>query len=740
MISEKEKFFDPRKPFASKRPETHEEWQARMGGEVLAVVRSGLYLDFRFLDMALSALTPVPDERCGVLATDGVNLYYQPSALLRLYQENPKYLNRLYLHTVFHCVFRHLWLKGKRDARLWNLACDIAVENVLDSLNRSSVKRPLTWVRQNAYAAIAAEGRVVAAAPAYRWLAGQTPGILRQLLENGMNVARFNFSHGDYAEHKGRLDQLRALSKELDVSIPAMLDTKGPEIRLGEFENGKEQLTAGQKFILTSRNVKGTKEISSITYKDLPHDVSVGGRIMLDDGLISLRIESITDTDIVCTVENDGVIKTKKGVNVPGVHLSMPYMSQRDRDDILFGIEQGYDLISASFTRSAQDIMDIRHLLDEHNANIRIIAKIENQEGIDNIDEILSVADGIMVARGDMGVEIDYAEIPSIQKHLIDHAMQMGKICITATQMLDSMIVNPRPTRAEITDVANAIYDGTGAVMLSGETAAGKYPVEALKAMAMIAETTESDTNYESLCHHVGMDSTRLTISAAVSHAACTTASDISASAIITASKSGETARLLSRFRPDAPIIACVLDETTCRQMNVYRGVTPLLMDYAHSTDELISMSVKAAEDAGLIHSGDRVVVTAGVPVGVSGTTNMIKVHLVGDTLLTGIGINPGLNAKGEVCVCRNAEEAAKKFKAGQILVVPFTTNDTLPYMRQAAGIIAEEAGANSHSAIVGLTLGKPVIIGATHATRTLKDGMKISMDCARGVVQAMSE
>lgn len=545
------------------------------------------------------------------------------------------------------------------------------------------------------------------------------PGILRQLLENGMNVARFNFSHGDYAEHKGRLDQLRALSKELDVSIPAMLDTKGPEIRLGEFENGKEQLTAGQKFILTSRNVKGTKEISSIIFH----------------GADDIRIGNAFDAQ-----GNQAIIQHKKGVNVPGVHLSMPYMSQRDRDDILFGIEQGYDLISASFTRSAQDIMDIRHLLDEHNANIRIIAKIENQEGIDNIDEILSVADGIMVARGDMGVEIDYAEIPSIQKHLIDHAMQMGKICITATQMLDSMIVNPRPTRAEITDVANAIYDGTGAVMLSGETAAGKYPVEALKAMAMIAETTESDTNYESLCHHVGMDSTRLTISAAVSHAACTTASDISASAIITASKSGETARLLSRFRPDAPIIACVLDETTCRQMNVYRGVTPLLMDYAHSTDELISMSVKAAEDAGLIHSGDRVVVTAGVPVGVSGTTNMIKVHLVGDTLLTGIGINPGLNAKGEVCVCRNAEEAAKKFKAGQILVVPFTTNDILPYMRQAAGIIAEEAGANSHSAIVGLTLGKPVIIGATHATRTLKDGMKISMDCARGVVQAMSE
>ena len=388
------------------------------------------------------------------------------------------------------------------------------------------------------------------------------PGILRQLLENGMNVARFNFSHGDYAEHKGRLDTLRALSAELDVPVPAMLDTKGPEIRLGEFANGSEKLVTGQKFTLTTREVTGTSEICSVSYKDLPRDVIAGGRIMLDDGLISLRIDNVTDTDILCTVENDGIIKTKKGVNVPGVHLSMPYMSQRDREDILFGIEQGFDLISASFARSAQDIMEIRHLLDEHNAKSRIIAKIENQEGIDNIDEILTVADGIMVARGDMGVEIDFAEIPAIQKHLIERAMLSGKICITATQMLDSMMVNPRPTRAEITDVANAIYDGTGAVMLSGETAAGKYPVAALKAMSMIAETTESDSSFESLAHHVGFDAAHLTLSAAVSHAACTTATDIGASAIITASKSGETARLLSRFSPEAQIIACVLDET----------------------------------------------------------------------------------------------------------------------------------------------------------------------------------
>ena len=565
------------------------------------------------------------------------------------------------------------------------------------------------------------------------------PGILPQLLENGMNVARFNFSHGDHAEHKGRLDTLRALCAEMDLPVPAMLDTKGPEIRLGTFVNGTETLTAGQKFTLTTRKVDGTSEISSVTYKDLPHDVEPGGRIMLDDGLIELHIDQVTDTDILCTVQNDGVIKTKKGVNVPGVHLSMPYMSQRDRDDILFGIEQGFDLISASFTRNAQDIMEIRHLLDENNCSMRIIAKIENREGIDNIDEILTVADGIMVARGDMGVEIDYAEIPAIQKHLIDRAMGAGKICITATQMLDSMMNNPRPTRAEITDVANAIYDGTGAIMLSGETAAGKYPVEALKAMAAIAETTEADSNFESLVHHTAKPDTHLTISAAVGHAACTTAADIGASAIISASKSGETARLLSRFRPDTQIIACVLEERTRRQMNVYRGITPLLMGYANSTDELISMSVDAAEQAGLVHSGDLVVVTAGVPVGVSGTTNMIKIHMVGDTLLAGVGIGQH-NAKGEVCVCRSAREAAEKLKPGQIMVVPFTTNDMLPYMRQAAGIIAEEAGTNSHSAIVGLTLNKAVIVGATFATRTLKDGMKVSMDCVRGVVQAMPD
>ena len=545
-------------------------------------------------------------------------------------------------------------------------------------------------------------------------------GVLRQLIENGMNVARFNFSHGDHKEHLGRLEALKALRAELGVPVAAMLDTKGPEIRTGVFKNGAETLAAGQKFTLTSRPVEETNEICSITYKEL-------------------RIEHVTDTDIVCTVENDGTIKTKKGVNVPGVHLSMPYMSQRDKQDILFGIEQGFDIISASFTRCAADILEIRHLLEENHANIKIIAKIENQEGVDNIEEILGVADGIMVARGDMGVEIDFAEIPSIQKHLIDRTMSSGKVVITATQMLDSMISNPRPTRAEITDVANAIYDGSSAVMLSGETAAGKYPVAALQAMVAIAETTEADSSYNRLVHHAQASESRLSVSAAMAHAACTTASDIQASAIITVSKSGETARLLSRCRPDTPIVACVLDEKVQRQLNIHWGITPLVMPYAHSTDELISMSVDCACKAGLVHAGNMAVVTAGVPVGVSGTTNMIKVHLVGDSLLTGVGIG-AQNAKGTVCLCRSAAEAAVKFKPGQILVAPHTTNEMLPYIRQAAGVITEEAGTSSHAAIVALTLNKAVIVGALGATRTLRDGMNISIDCQHGVVQQMME
>ncbi len=451
------------------------------------------------------------------------------------------------------------------------------------------------------------------------------PGILRQLMENGMNVARFNFSHGDYEEHKGRYDKVRALSKELDLPIACMLDTKGPEIRLGEFKNGVEKLTTGQKFTLTSRSVEGTNEICSVTYKELPHDVKPGGRIMLDDGLIELHIDEVGDTDIVCTVCNDGIIKTKKGVNVPGVHLSMPYMSQRDTSDILFGVEQGFDLISASFARNAQDIMDIRHILDEHNSKIRIIAKIENQEGIDNIDEILTVADGIMVARGDMGVEIDFAEIPAIQKHLIDRAMSAGKICITATQMLDSMIKNPRPTRAEAGDVANAILDGTDAVMLSGESAKGKYPLEAVSIMATICERTDRVMNSRLEFNN---DNRKLRITEAVCRGAVETAEKLDAPLIVVATQGGKSARAVRKYFPDATILALTTNEKTAHQLVLSKGVVPQLVKEITSTDDFYRLGKELALQSGLAHKGDVVVMVSGALVP-SGTTNTASVHVL---------------------------------------------------------------------------------------------------------------
>lgn len=568
--------------------------------------------------------------------------------------------------------------------------------------------------------------------------ASDTPEMMEALIKSGMNVARFNFSHGSHQEHKGRLDTLKAAREKLDIPVGALLDTKGPEIRLKTFAEGKEVLEAGQTFTLTTRDVVGSKEICGVSYRNLPQDVKVGTTVMLDDGLIRMTALEVTETDIVCRVENGGPIKDRKGVNVPGVHLSMPYMSKQDREDILFGIREGFDYVAASFCRSAQDVLEIRRLLDEHQSNMRIIAKLENQEGVDNVDEILAVADGIMIARGDMGVEIDFTEIPVIQKDLISRALSVGKHVITATQMLDSMSANPRPTRAEITDVANAVYDGTSAVMLSGETAAGKYPVETLQTMAAIAERTEQDINYFGRMKEMTA-SIRLGIGGATAHAACTTAVDTNASAIITVTTSGATPRLISRFRPDTPIIACVMNEDVRRQLALTWGVTPLIMDYVGSTDEMIDGSVKAAQEAGLIQDGDLVVVTAGVPAGIAGTTNMMKVHLVGNSLITGAGVGER-GTKGTLCVCRNVADVKSKFHPGVILVVPHTNNEMLPYIREAAGIIAEENGLGSHAAVVGLSLNKPVIVGAIGATRVLHDGMKVSLDCRQGAVQSLVE
>ena len=566
-------------------------------------------------------------------------------------------------------------------------------------------------------------------------------GVLRELIANGMNVARFNFSHGSHEEHKGRLDLLKSLREELGKPVAALLDTKGPEIRLKDFKNGTEMLEAGQAFTLTTRDVEGTKEICSITYKDLPQDVAPGGTIMLDDGLIKLQIQTVNDTDIVCTVLNNGKIKNKKGVNVPGVHLSMPYMSQRDKDDIIFGIEQGFDFIAASFVRTAQDVYEIRNLLNEYDSNIRIIAKIENREGVNNIDSILAAADAVMVARGDLGVEIDFTELPGIQKTIIDRSFSFGKPIVTATQMLDSMMVNPRPTRAEISDVANAIYDGTSAIMLSGETAAGAYPVEALKTMSAIAERTEQEGHY--LRGRLMEPNTgKISVSDATAHAACLTAKDVNAAAIVTVSESGTTARLLSKYRPQQPIIACVMKEQVQRQLSLSWGITSLMMPLAHSTDELIEMSTALAKENGFLHDGELAVVTAGVPVGISGTTNMIKIHRVGNCLATGVGVGPEnaevSNATGKACVCRTLDEVHAKFKPGMVLVVPSTSNEMLNYVRDAAALVVEEPGLNSHAAIAGKALLKPTVVGAVGATSHIRDGLMIAVDCAHGSVQRL--
>ena len=559
--------------------------------------------------------------------------------------------------------------------------------------------------------------------------------ILRQLMLGGMNVCRFNFSHGDHPSHKKRLDAVLALREELGLPIATLLDTKGPEIRTGTFDPPKVELVQGQKFTLTTKEIVGSSSIASISFAGLPKDVKQGQRILIDDGLIELTVDSVTDTEIFCTVVNGGTVSNNKGINVPGVRLSMPYLSERDISDIMFGVQCDYDFIAASFVRSAADVMQIRALLDKLHCNtIKIISKIENAEGVENIDEILRVSDGIMIARGDLGVEIPLQEIPIIQKKLIDKAYKAGKMVITATQMLDSMMKNPRPTHAESIDVANAIYDGTSAIMLSGETAAGKYPVEALLTMAKIAERTESDINYaggfKSVLSKIGDDD----VTGAISHATVTTAIDLNAKAIITVTKGGGTARQISKHRPPCPIVGCSPDKKVVRQLNLSWGVTPLLIPEKTSTDELFDCSAKAAEAAGLIQSGDLCVITAGVPIGVSGTTNLLKVHLTGNILVSGKGIGD-TKVCSKMCVAKTEEEIAEEFEPGDIIVVPQTSNRLLQFMRKARAIITEVDGVNSHAAIVGMTLGIPVIVGCKNATHILKNGTTVVVDAEKGIV-----
>lgn len=458
-------------------------------------------------------------------------------------------------------------------------------------------------------------------------------GILEQLAIEGMDVARFNFSHGDHEEQKGRLDRLKAIRTKINRPIAALLDTKGPEIRIREFAKGKITLTEGQKFTLTADEIQGDEERVSITYKELYKDVKPGDSILIDDGLIGLEVEEIEGSDIHCVVINGGIISNKKGINLPGVNVNMPFISQKDREDILFGIQEEFDFIAASFTRTADDVLEIRKILDENGGrDLNIIAKIENQQGVDNIDSIIEVADGIMIARGDMGVEIPLEDVPVIQKEIINKVYNAGKQVITATQMLDSMMKNPRPTRAETTDVANAIYQGTSAIMLSGETAAGKYPVEALRTMVKIALRTESDIAYNKEFSILSREhESAINMTTAISHATCMTAIDLGAKAIITVSRSGNTARMISKYRPGCMIVGCSPEEHTCRQLNMSWGITPVHIKEEYSMEILLLHATEAAERAGYVEKGDVVVLTAGVPLGRSGNTNLIKATVVGE-------------------------------------------------------------------------------------------------------------
>ena len=560
------------------------------------------------------------------------------------------------------------------------------------------------------------------------------PGILEAMLTAGMNVARFNFSHGNHADHGVRMDQVRQAAVRADIPVALMLDTKGPEIRVGSFAKGKVLLQAGQPFILTAEDVAGDERRVSVTYKELPQDVQAGRTILLSDGLVSLHVEKVEGTEIHTIIENTGEISNGKRVAVPEVQLGLPFLSEQDVRDILFGIEQGVDFIAASFVQQAADVLAIRRVLENQGTDCHIIAKIENAAGVRNIDEILKVADGIMVARGDLGVEIPTEDVPIIQKMLIARANEAGKPVITATQMLESMIVNPRPTRAEATDVANAIMDGTDAIMLSGETASGTYPVEAVKMMATIAKRTESALSYSDLLTARGRSGCQHTTTDAISHATVQVSHELNAAAIVTSTESGYTARMVSRYRPQATIVAVTPKEKFVRRMLLLWGVMPVFVPQSHGTDEMVSNAIEGALRSGWVKNGDLVVITAGVPVGTTGTTNMIRVHTVGLVLLRGMGIGQK-KVKGTVCVAGSPADIAKKLQPGQILVVKSLDDEMAASAVKALAIIAEEGGLTSQAAIVGVSFGIPVIVGVEDATGKLEDGMTITADTERGLI-----
>jgi pyruvate kinase len=557
---------------------------------------------------------------------------------------------------------------------------------------------------------------------------------IKKLITAGMNVARLNFSHGDFEEHGNRMRTIRQACEELNTTVAILLDTKGPEIRLGKLKEEPLELVQGEYITLTTEEILGDINRVPVTYKDLPGDIEIGSTILIDDGLIGMTVVDIQGTEIKCQIVNSGQIKSKKGVNVPGAAISMPGMTEKDAGDIKFGIEMGVDFIAASFVRRASDVLEIRELLERHDArHIHIISKIENQQGVDNLDEILEVSDGLMVARGDLGVEIPAEEVPLAQKLMIEKCNRAGKPVITATQMLDSMQRFPRPTRAEASDVANAIFDGTDAIMLSGETAAGKYPVESVETMSRIAVRAESALNYREIFVKQAK-AQQTSVTEAISQAVANSALDLEARAIVTSTESGYTARMISKYKPKSPIIAVTPIDQVLRRLQLVWGVTAVKGTMASTTDEMFEIAVKGAMDSGLVQLGDTIIITAGVPVGRSGTTNLIKIHNVGELIAQGQGIG-SQSTTGKVVIANTPEEAIRKMTPGAILVSPSTDKEYMPAFEKAAAVITECGGITCHTAVVGLNLGIPVIVGVNDAMKLLKDGMEITLYPEHGVI-----
>lgn len=561
---------------------------------------------------------------------------------------------------------------------------------------------------------------------------------LRELILNGMDIARFNFSHMTLDDHREMFETIKKLRKELNVNVATMLDTKGPEVRLGNFKDSKVFLQNGATFILTTEDILGDEQRVSLSYKEIMRDIKLGVHFFIDDGLVELEVTRLTATDIICKVIRGGFVSNKKGVNFPSLKLSLPFINKTDRADILFGVNLGFDFIASSFTRTQLDVLELKDILNEHQSNIKVIAKIENREGIDNIESILEIADGVMVARGDMGVEIPFEEIPIIQKQIINVAKKLGKPSIVATQMLESMVGSPRPTRAESTDIANAVYDGASAVMLSAETAAGNYPIESLQVMGRIV--SRADLDIYKLREIKCSSSSNYDRKLAMAHAAVVMAEDLNAALILILTKTGAIARAIAEFNPSTDVIVCAKDSTICRQLNMLKGIKPVCVKNEERTDQIILEKINGLKSKGVLKDGDTIILVNGLNVSVSGGNAFLSPYTIGNQLLSGIGMN-NLVGYGKARICRSMEEVTENLQPGEILITDLNLNLLRNYIKIVNGIVTESYNGEEKELNQLVNSCKiPIIIGATNAIQNLTSGTFVKMDAGLCEVFAVDE